>query len=114
MFDLPYAHNAAKELCQSHSDEDLDALILAWLEIDPNREMRSEVRLQKYYIHVWAIVGAIEAYRGDLADAAAAYDVPVEAVRAALAFYSRNRAVIDARIEANEGEFTSLLAPLGQ
>ncbi|MDQ6833440.1 MAG: hypothetical protein M3008_08575 [Chloroflexota bacterium] len=78
-----------------------DALVAAYIEQNPNRPGKDEVRLKTYSISVWAIIGYWKASNGDLADVAAGYDVPVEAVEAALAYYNRTRAIIDARLDAN-------------
>ena len=79
---------------------DPDERIRRWLEPDPRYLGAAEVRLKSYGISVWAIVGYWKA-TGDVAEAASGYDVPVEAVEAALAYYNRNREIIDARLDLN-------------
>jgi uncharacterized protein (DUF433 family) len=61
----------------------------------------SEARLRGYGIHVWAIVGYWRAVQGDAACVARDYAVPLDVVRAALAYYERHKPVIDARLAAN-------------
>ncbi len=78
-----------------------DERIRAWLEPDPRRGGADEVRLKHSCVSVWAIVGYWKANGGDAARVASDYDVPVEAVEAALAWYRKYRDVIDARLEAN-------------
>ncbi len=81
---------------QSHSD----ALVAAYIEEDPVRPGQDEVRLNGYGVSVWAIIGYWKGV-GDIAATAAGYDLPVEAVEAALAYYERHREIIDARLDAN-------------
>jgi len=80
---------------------DPDERIRRCLEPDPRYLGAAEVRLKGYGVSVWAIVGYWKASPGDLTDVAAGYDVPVEAVEAALAYYHRNREIIDARLDLN-------------
>ena len=91
---------AAERLAQSLRDH-RDGRIRTWLEPDPRRGGADEVRLKNFCISVWAIVGYWKANGGDAARVASDYDVPVEAIDAALAWYQRHRDVIDARLEAN-------------
>ena len=71
--------------------------------IDPTSLHRgvSEARLAGYGIPVWALVGHMNAVDGDPCRVAEEYDVPLEAVQAALAYYNRYRAYIDARLLLN-------------
>ena len=51
---------------------------------------------------VWTLVGYWREVPGkDIVRVSDDYDVPVEAVQAALAFYTRNRALIDGRLALN-------------
>jgi uncharacterized protein (DUF433 family) len=60
---------------------------------------------------VWAIVGYWrDAVGGDEEQVAADYAVPVEAVRATLAYYRRHREAIDARLAANDAAIDSAIA----
>jgi uncharacterized protein (DUF433 family) len=52
-------------------------------------------------VPIWALVGDRHAADGDLGEIAAAYDLPLDAVLAAFAYYARHRAAINARIVAN-------------
>lgn len=80
--------------------DDPDERVRRYLEADPRYLGAAEVRLKGYSVSVWAIIGYWKA-TGDLAEVAAGYDVPVEAVEAALVYYHRNRAIVDARLDAN-------------
>jgi uncharacterized protein (DUF433 family) len=86
---------------RSNTIADSDALIEKWLAPDPYRGGAAEVRLRKYGVHVWALIGHLQGVDGDLAQVAKDYDVPLEAVRAAVAYYGRHSAVIDDRLAAN-------------
>jgi len=78
---------------------------------DPHRPGSADARLVAEQIPVWAIVGHVTALAsastpGEITEAtinAAAhdYDIPPVAVVAALRYYDRHRAAIDARLEAN-------------
>lgn len=83
-------------------------LIARYIEQDPHRPGRYNARLTPYGVAVWAIAGRFEAVNhGDLDEAAADYDIPREAVEAALAYYERNKAAIDARLEALRAHFSA-------
>ena len=58
---------------------------------------------------IWALIGYLPAVDGELAQVAEDYGVPLEAVEAAIAFYQRYPAIIDARIAANNPECDDLL-----
>ena len=61
-------------------------------------------------VAVWAIVGYWRvAAGGDEEQVAADYEVPVEAVRAALAYYRRHREAIDAHLAANDAAIDSAI-----
>ena len=87
-------------------DEHLEAdrLIEKWIRPDPLRGGGGNVRLKKYWVHVWSLVGYLRGMDGDVVRVAKAFNLPVEAVQAALAYYEpneRNRILIDDRIDAN-------------
>jgi len=89
-------------------EQEKSDLIARYIEPDPHRPGRYNARLIPSGVAVWAIVGRFEIVNhGDLAAAAADYDIPYEAVEAALAYYERNRAAIDARLEALRAHFTA-------
>jgi uncharacterized protein (DUF433 family) len=50
---------------------------------------------------VWALVGYWQMVDGDIGQVAADYEIPREAVEAALAYYETHREVIQARLDAN-------------
>lgn len=61
----------------------------------------SEARLRKYGVHVWALIGYLRAVGDNVDQVAADYEVPRAAVEAAIAYYQRHRANIDARLILN-------------
>jgi len=81
--------------------KDPDQLIAEWIEEDPYHPGPANVRIKDYGNHVWALAGDLPLYGGDLQAQADDCELPVEAVAAAVAYYSRHREVIDARIAAN-------------
>jgi uncharacterized protein (DUF433 family) len=72
-----------------------------WIEPNPQRPGAADMRLKEYGVPVWALIGHLEVVNGDITLVARDYDIPGEAVDAALAYYNRHKAVIDARIAAN-------------
>jgi uncharacterized protein (DUF433 family) len=75
-------------------------LIERYIEIDPYRP--DDARLRGYGVSVWTLVGYWrDVVSKDVDKVADDYEVPVDAVRAALAFYERNRELIDARLALN-------------
>lgn len=84
---------------------DEDELIARWLEPDPLRGGKAEFRVVGHGVHVWALAGYFRTENGPTAvyidEAARAYELPREAVLAALAFYRRYRVIVDDRIDAN-------------
>ncbi|MHB8576614.1 MAG: hypothetical protein ACYDCQ_14925 [Dehalococcoidia bacterium] len=61
----------------------------------------SEARLATYGMHVWAIIGYLRAADGDAHEVARAYDVPIEHVNAAMAYFALHTDAINARLVLN-------------
>ncbi len=61
-----------------------------------------DARLKPWGVQVWAIIGYLKAAKGDEEWVAGGYEIPVEAVRAAQAYYKRHKDVIDARLAMND------------
>ena len=80
-------------------DGEAEALIRRWLAPDPHRP--SEMILPEFGVSVWAVVGYARGVDDDVAEVARAYDLPPDAVRAALAYYRRHPLQIDAHLAAN-------------
>ena len=78
-------------------------LITRFIEPHPRKRGAGEARLADSKIAVWALIGYCRMVDGDLDRVAADYDLPREAVDAALAYYRAHKAEIDARLAANGG-----------
>jgi uncharacterized protein (DUF433 family) len=76
-------------------------LIERYIEENPQHRGAADVRLIEHAVPVWALIGHYQATGRDAEYVAQSYRVPLEAVHAALAYYRQNRAVIDARLDAN-------------
>ncbi len=77
-----------------------DELIARYIETDPSWPSPETARIVGHCAHVWALIGYMKNAAGGDADRTAAdYDLPREAMDAALAYYRRNRHLIDAIIE---------------
>lgn len=100
-----------------------DELVARWIELNPHKPGPAEARVRGYGVAVWALIGQMALERGDdsprgyaevLADAggeklagkvAAYYQIPFDAVLAALAYFSRHRAEITAKLTLNRAAF---------
>lgn len=89
-----------------------EQLIERYIELNPHKAWLAEARLKDYGIAVWALVGYLPAVGNDLAQVAADHEIPREAVEAALAFYRRHQALIDARLAANSTDDAAVIADL--
>lgn len=78
-----------------------DDLIERWIAANPHHPGSDEAWLPAYGISVWALVGYWQMVDGDIGQVAADYEIPREAVEAALAYYETHREVIQARLDAN-------------
>lgn len=82
---------------EPHADE----LIAEYILLPPDQSSVEDARLARYGVPVWALVGYLPTADGDLGAIAEAYQLPLDAVLAAFAFYARHLADIDARIATN-------------
>jgi uncharacterized protein (DUF433 family) len=78
-----------------------DELIARYVEENPWYPGPADARLIDSGVPVWALVGQYLAGAGDSTQLAADYAIPCDAVEAALAYYRRHQAVIDARLALN-------------
>ncbi len=78
-----------------------DDLIARYIDTNPYRPGIADAILAEYGVPVWALVGAIRIAGATPDEVTEGYEVPREAVDAALAYYRQHRPVIDARIAAN-------------
>lgn len=80
------------------SDAEADALIARYIQRDPNRLGRDLARTgtEQGTVAVWVVISYLKG--AEIPEVATAYDVPEEAIVAAIAYYRRHRALIDARL----------------
>lgn len=95
---------AAAEPAIQADDED-DALIRAYVNAPARPGDPGDARLAGYGYPVWIVIDALAAADHDLARVAREYELPEDAVRAAVAFYRRFPEAIDARARANAAVF---------
>jgi uncharacterized protein (DUF433 family) len=77
-----------------------DELIARYIELNPRRPGRDRAQIKGAGVEVWALVAYFqEGAAGDVREVARSYDIPVDAVRAALAYYAREPELIDARLK---------------
>jgi uncharacterized protein (DUF433 family) len=80
---------------------DICAMIDQYIEQSPYELGRENARLKGRRISVPTLVTALLYQGGDLYAVAEEYEVPVEAVRAAIWYYGQNKPVVDARLLLN-------------
>jgi uncharacterized protein (DUF433 family) len=61
--------------------------------------------LAGYGVSVWALIGYLRGAHASVEQVAHDYDLPVEAVEAANAYYRRHKRLIDSRIAVNDAAF---------
>lgn len=84
-----------------------DAVLIAqYIERDPAQPWPGGERIKDLHTPVWALIGYYKlSAHGNIDTVAEDYEIPCDAVAAALAFYNTNEhahCAIDARIDANE------------
>lgn len=77
-----------------------DDLIAKWIVVG-EYDGPHQARIKDHGTPVWALVGALPAYSFDGRAVATSYELPWEAFEAAMAFYQRHKAIIDARVLLN-------------
>ena len=60
---------------------------------------RDRARIGGHGVEVWSLIGYVKGIHGNRADVAAGFDLPIEAIEAAEAYYRRHKAIIDNRID---------------
>jgi uncharacterized protein (DUF433 family) len=78
-----------------------DELIEKWIELNLHKQQKEEAVIRDTLVPVWSLVGYSEAYHGDLARVADGFEIPLEAVEAAMAYYAAHKCIIDNRIPAD-------------
>lgn len=73
-----------------------DAALDAMVAEDPNEPGRHYARLVDTGHHVWVVLASLQRTHGDFAETMADWQISESAVRAAVRYYERHRAVFDA------------------
>ena len=89
--------NAAKP----SASEGIAGRVVTYVEPNPHRPGAANAWLVGYGVPVWALVGYLDVVNGDIRRIAKDYDVPLEAVEAAMLYYGQHKTAIDERIAAN-------------
>lgn len=76
-------------------------LLARWISPNPYKPSDAEARISGTGIPVWALIGYLPAVNGDEHQVAKDYNIPVEAVVAAMEYYHAHQAAIDARLAVN-------------
>ena len=76
-------------------------LIKRWIVPNPNKPGKEEAVIRDYYVPVWALIGYLPMVNAAPEQLASGFDLPLEAVEAALAYYARYKAFIDVRLAQN-------------
>lgn len=82
-----------------------EQLITRWVEPNPHTAALAEAWVLPHCVSVWTVIRQLELDAGQIADVAGAYDIPDEAVQAAIAYYHRHKQEIDARIHEHRAFF---------
>ena len=91
---------------------DAERLISRYIEQDPHRPGPDRARIVDQGVSVVALVAALDGDGVDVKQVARDYEVPAEAIAAALWYYQRHRDLIDARIALNEAFFAGRGQPV--
>ncbi len=82
-----------------------DALIARFIVPHPTRPGVDHAIVAGHGVSVWALVGYLRGTNVSVQQVAADYDLPIEAVEAAMAYYRRHKALIDSRLAINDAAF---------
>ncbi len=96
---------ATTERAMDAHEEHGDDLIDIYIDVSSRRPDPGDARLTGYGYPVWIMIDALDAAEHDLARVAREYELPEDAVRAAVVFSRRHREAIDARARANAAAF---------
>lgn len=72
-----------------------------YVEENPYKPGPGDAWLKRSAVSVWALVAYLKLSNWDIGYVARIYDLPVDEVEAAAAYYEEHRCAIDARLEAN-------------
>lgn len=82
-----------------------DTLIARFIVPHPTKAGADQVVVVGHGVSVWALVGYIRGTNASVRQVAADYDLPIEAVEAAMAYYRRHKTLIDSRLAIDDAAF---------
>ena len=82
-----------------------DELIENYIWLPEPMTWPAEACIRGHGRHIWALVGFGQSVDNNPAQIAAGYNLPIEAARAAMAYYQRYRAIFDYRLAENASYF---------
>jgi uncharacterized protein (DUF433 family) len=80
-------------------------LILRWITPNPHKPGPADAWVLPGHVSVWAVIRQLELEGGDPASVTEVYELPVEAIEAARAYYLQHKRAVDARIQQNRAFF---------
>ncbi len=86
-------------------DTEQEALIARWIQPNPHKPGAAAAWVLPHHVSVWAIVMQLQLDGWNVPGVAAWYELPVEAVEAAIEFYQRHKVDVDAKIAHNRAFF---------
>jgi len=92
----------ATKQSQTRRDEELIAQYIA---PHPKKPGADQAIIAGHDVSVWALIGYLHGTSESVPNVAADYDLPVEAMEAAMAYYQQYKALIDSRIAVNDAAF---------
>lgn len=99
---LRHVEKVSRRLASKLDEAALERLIDDYIEQDPLTLGVGGARTRREAIPVWALIGYLEAASGDINRVTEDYEIPADAVRAAIAYYRRHPIIIQAFILDNE------------
>jgi uncharacterized protein (DUF433 family) len=82
-----------------------EELVARWIEPNPHKPRPAEAWVLPRHVSVWAVIRQLELDAWKVKCVAEGFELPVEAVEAAIRYYRRHRADVDARIIRNRASF---------
>jgi uncharacterized protein (DUF433 family) len=94
-----------KSKTDSAEEAERDVLIAKWVETAPAYSSPDRARIIDHGVSVTALITQLQLEGGDADAVLEVYNLPAEALAAAIAYYERHRSVIDARIVLSAARF---------
>lgn len=82
-----------------------DELVARWIKPNPHKPRPAEAWVLPHHVSVWAIILQLELDGWKAETVAETFELPVEAVEAAIRYYRSHRSDVDARILRNRRFF---------